>query len=61
MDDYLIACFDKGISKEVVEAIAKKQPYYAVFRDSCMEDDSTMTSFEQIFETYSKDTIRKVL
>ncbi len=61
MDDYLIACFDKGISKEVVEAIAKTQPYYAVFRDSCMEDDSTMTSFEQIFETYSKETIRKIL
>lgn len=61
MDDYMIACFDKGITSEVVEAIAKKQPYYAVFRDSCMADDSTMASFEQIFETYSKDTIRKVL
>ncbi|MEA5011099.1 MAG: DNA methyltransferase [Angelakisella sp.] len=61
MDDYMIACFDTGITSEVVEAIAKKQPYYAVFRDSCMADDSTMASFEQIFKTYSKDTIRKVL
>lgn len=61
MDDYMIACFDKGITSEVVEAIAKREPYYAVFRDSCMADDSTMESFEQIFETYSKDTIRKVL
>jgi adenine-specific DNA-methyltransferase len=61
MDNYLIACFDTGITTEVVKAIAKKQPYYAVFKDSCMADDSTMASFEQIFETYSKDTIRKVL
>ncbi|MCA0385330.1 MAG: site-specific DNA-methyltransferase [Firmicutes bacterium] len=61
MDDYLIACFDKGITSEVVEAIAMKEPYYAVFRDNSMADDSTMASFEQVFETYSKDTIRKVL
>ncbi|HYE12470.1 MAG TPA: site-specific DNA-methyltransferase [Patescibacteria group bacterium] len=61
MDDYLIACFDEGITSEVVETIAKRNPYYAVFRDSCMADDSTMTSFDQIFETYSRDTIRKVL
>lgn len=61
MDDYMIACFDTGITSEVIEAIAKKKPYYAVFRDSCMADDSTMASFEQIFETYSNDTIRKVL
>ncbi len=61
MDDYMIACFDKEITSEVVEAIARKEPYYAIFRDSCMADDSTMASFEQIFETYSKETIRKVL
>jgi adenine-specific DNA-methyltransferase len=61
MDNYLIACFDTGITTEIIEAIARKQPYYTVFRDSCMADDSTMASFEQIFETYSKDTIRKVL
>ena len=46
---------------EVVTAIAKKQPYYAVFRDSSMADDSTATNFDQIFETYSPSTVRKVL
>lgn len=60
-DGFLIACFDKGITGEVVTEIAKRQPYYAVFRDSSMADDSTATNFDQIFETYSHNTVRKVL
>lgn len=60
-DGFLIACFDKGITSEVVTEIAKRQPYYAVFRDSSMADDSTATNFDQIFETYSHNTVRKVL
>ena len=60
-DGFLIACFDEGITTEVVTEIAKRQPYYAVFRDSSMADDSTATNFDQIFETYSSATVRKVL
>ena len=60
-DGYLIACFDKDVSEETVKAIAQKQPVYAVFRDSCMASDSVATNFEQIFETYSPRTQRKVL
>ena len=56
-----MACFDKNISDEVVKSIAMEEPYYAVFKDSSMKDDSTMSNFEQIFETYSPSTIRKVL
>ena len=44
-----------------VKAIAQMKPYYAVFRDSSMANDSVATNFEQIFETYSPDTVRKVL
>jgi adenine-specific DNA-methyltransferase len=61
MDNYLIACFDNNVSNEVVTEIAKLQPYYAVFRDSSISSDSVATNFEQIFETYSKTTVRKVL
>jgi adenine-specific DNA-methyltransferase len=61
MDNYLIACFDNNVSNEVVTEIAKLQPYYAVFRDSSIATDSVATNFEQIFETYSKTTVRKVL
>ena len=60
-DGFLLACFDKGVTTETVTAIAKKQPYYAVFRDASMADDSTATNFDQIFETYSPSTARKVL
>ena len=60
-DGFLLACFDTGVTTETVTAIAKKQPYYAVFRDASMADDSTATNFDQIFETYSSSTVRKVL
>lgn len=60
-DGYLIACFDSDVTDNVVREIAKKKPFYAVFRDSSMESDSVATNFEQIFETYSPETVRKVL
>lgn len=60
-DGYLIACFDQDVTEDVVIAIAKKHPFYAVFRDSSMANDSVAANFEQIFETYSPETVRKVL
>ena len=58
---YLFACFDYDVTEETVKAIAQKKPFYAVFRDSGMASDSVATNFEQIFETYSPKTQRKVL
>lgn len=60
-DGYLIACFDAEVTEDTVTEIAKLQPFYAVFRDSSMATDSVMTNFDQIFETYSPKTQRKVL
>lgn len=60
-DGFLLACFDAGVTTETVTAIAKRQPYYAVFRDSSLQSDSVAANFEQIFETYSPSTVRKVL
>lgn len=60
-DGFLYACFDNNISDEVVMAIAKEQPYYAVFRDSGMASDSMLTNFDQIFASISPSTVRKVL
>ena len=60
-DNYLIACFDDNVTEEVITAIAKQKPYYFVMRDSSMANDSVATNFEQIFATYSPDTVRKVL
>lgn len=60
-DNYLIACFDDNVTEEVITEIAKQKPYYFVMRDSSMANDSVATNFEQIFATYSPDTVRKVL
>ncbi len=60
-DGFLIACFDKDVAEETITAIAKQEPYYFVMRDSSMANDSVATNFEQIFKTYSPETVRKVL
>lgn len=60
-DGYLLACFDEKITDSTITEIAKKKPYYAVFRDSSIENDSVAANFEQIFVAYSPSTVRKVL
>lgn len=60
-DGFLIACFDNDVTEEIVKAVAEKKPYYAVFRDSSMANDSVATNFDQIFASISPDTVRKVL
>lgn len=60
-DGFLIACFDADVTDETIKAIAQKEPYYFVMRDSSLANDSVATNFEQIFATYSPDTVRKVL
>jgi len=59
-DNYLIACFGR-VDTALITEIAKKKPYYAVFRDSSFINDSAMVNFEQVFSTYSPNTIRRVL
>lgn len=60
-DRFLVACFDGAISDDVVKQIADMKPFYAVFRDISMKNDSVAVNFEQIFESISPETIRKVL
>lgn len=60
-NNHLIACFDENVTENVITEIAKHKPYYFVMRDSSMANDSVATNFEQIFASYSPDTIRKVL
>ena len=60
-DGFLLACFDRDVTDEVVTAIAQRRPYYAVFRDASMADDSALTNFDQLFAAYSPATVRRVL
>lgn len=60
-DNYLVACFDTDIAEDTIKEIAKLKPYYFVMRDSSLASDNVADNFDQLFETYSKDTIRKIV
>ena len=61
--NYLAACFDEDVTEETITKIAKEKPYYFVMRDpaNSKDGDSLITNFEQIFTTYSPETVRKIL
>ncbi len=59
--NFLIACFDTDLSEEIITEAAKQKPQYAVFRDSSLSSDTMAVNFEQIFKTYSPETVTKVL
>jgi adenine-specific DNA-methyltransferase len=60
-DNYLMACFDKDVNETTITEIARQHPYYFVLRDSSLATDNVADNFEQIWEEYSKDTIRKII
>ena len=60
-DNYLMACFDNDVNETAIKAIAKQHPYYFVLRDASLATDQVADNFEQIWEEYSKDTIRKII
>lgn len=59
--DNLVCCFDTGVTKETVTEIAKRKPLYAIFRDSSFDSDDILISYDQIFDTYSPTTERRVI
>ena len=61
--NYLMACFDDSVDEKTITEIAKEKPYYFVMRDpaNSKDGDSLITNFEQIFTTYSPETVRKIL
>ncbi|MBR1638802.1 MAG: site-specific DNA-methyltransferase [Treponema sp.] len=60
-ENFLITCFDNNIDDKTITEIAKMKPYYYVMKDNSIANDSVAMNFEQIFNTYSPDTKRKVL
>ena len=60
-DGQLIACFDEGVSTKALEAIAREKPIYAVFRDSSFASDADVANLDELFKTFSPETIRKVI
>ncbi len=60
-EGYLITCFDSDINEAVITAIAKEKPYYFVMCDRSMATDNVADNFDQIFNAYSKETVRRIL
>jgi adenine-specific DNA-methyltransferase len=57
----LAACFDTGLTDELVRTIAERKPIRVVFRDDGFGDDSTRINVEQIFKLLSPGTEVKAL
>jgi len=60
-DGFLMACFDEEVNETTITEIARQQPYYFVMRDSSLANDQVADNFEQIWEEYSKDTVRRII
>lgn len=60
-EGYLLACFDGDVNETVITEVAKLKPYYFIMRDKSLSSDNVADNFEQIFNAYSKDTIRRIL
>jgi adenine-specific DNA-methyltransferase len=60
-DGYLMACFDEEVNETTITEIARQHPYYFVMRDSSLANDNVADNFEQIWEEYSKDTVRRII
>ena len=59
--DRLAACFNANVGVETIEEMAKAKPWIAVMRDASMADDATQANFEELFRTYSPDTVARVI
>ncbi len=60
-EGYLMACFDKDVNETAITEIARQHPYYFVLRDSSLATDNVADNFEQIWEEYSKETVRRII
>ena len=55
-DNALVACFDTGVTEELVKDLAKSEPLRVVFRDNGFESDAVKINVEQIFRQLSPTT-----
>ncbi len=52
----LIACFDTGVTEELVKELAKHEPMRVVFRDNGFVSDSVKINVDQVFRQLSPAT-----
>lgn len=55
-DNALVACFDRGITEDLVKELAGREPLRVVFRDTGFASDDVKINVEQIFRQLSPTT-----
>jgi adenine-specific DNA-methyltransferase len=60
-ENALVACFDSGITEELVKELAGHQPLRVVFRDTGFVSDAVKINVEQIFRQLSPGTDVKAI
>ena len=60
-ENALVACFDKNITEELVQELARLQPLRVVFRDDGFVSDAVKINVDQIFRQLSPGTLVKSL
>lgn len=60
-DTALMACFDDGISEDLVKELAGHAPMRIVFKDTGFADDQTKINVRQIFKAMSPETEVKAI
>lgn len=55
-DNALVACFDTGVTEELVRELAGREPLRVVFRDNGFVSDAVKINVEQVFRQVSPGT-----
>lgn len=55
-DNALVACFDTGVTEELVKELAGREPLRVVFRDNGFVSDAVKINVEQVFHQLSPST-----
>ncbi|MDE1905188.1 MAG: hypothetical protein KGH75_01880 [Rhodospirillales bacterium] len=55
-ENALVACFDKGVTEELVKELAGREPLRVVFRDNGFVSDAVKINVEQVFRQLSPST-----
>lgn len=60
-DNFLYACFDKGIDEAFIKEIAKDHPLRIVFRDNGFKDDTSKINVKRLLKQLSPETEMKLI
>ena len=60
-DDALVACFETGVTEDLVKELAGHNPLRVVFRDNGFVSDAVKINVEQIFRQLSPSTDVKAI